>query len=45
MDQCFFGNSVKVLFQEISVFFGQGGILSCSSSTCALCFFLSPIYI
>lgn len=26
-----------------SVFFGLGGILSCSSSTCALCFFLSPI--
>ena len=40
MDQCFFGNFV--LFQEI-VLFGLGGILSCSSSTCALCFFLPPI--
>lgn len=42
MDQCFFGDFVDVLFQEILFFFGWGGILSCSSSTCALCFFLSP---
>lgn len=45
MDQCFFGNLVGVFVSGDSVFFGRGGILSCSSSTCALCFFLSPITI